>query len=173
MKKRLLTLAMAGVMVTGAMAPAAMAANSGNATVSYVAGAGTPDGSDGSYYVKFPADLTFFSKDDTDSHIIELCATSGAVTSLSSTLSVNVNVKGKGVLSATSGSYGTIDYQIDYTDDIFDKNEATNGIDLTLTPTSATKTGNASITSKSSFPVAAKGTVFTDTLTFALTQTSK
>lgn len=166
MKKRLLTLAMAGVMVTAAMAPVAMAADTGTATVTYVTGAGQPGGSDGSYYVLFPADLTFFESTETPRHTVELAATTGAVTDLDATLSVNVNVTGKGILEASG--YTGIDYQINYGSEATTFSKSKTSVDLTLTPTDATKEGTASITG--TVPNAAKGTAFKDTLTFRLSE---
>lgn len=170
MKKRLLTLAMAGVMVTAAMAPVAMAADSGTATVTYVTGAGTPEGSDGSYYVVFPADLTFFDKTDSPKHTVELKATSGLVTDLAKDLVVNVAVAGAGELSNT-GNYSTdkISYEVDYAGTKLNKDNK--NISFDLTPTAATKQGTGKITAES-MPKVPKGTMFTDTLTFTLTQTT-
>lgn len=169
MKKRLLTLAMAGVMVTAAMAPVAMAANTGNATVTYVAGAGTPDGSDGSYYVVFPADLTFFTEDDTPSHTVELKATSGVASDLNQNLVVKVDVTGTGLLSNASYDANDISYEVDYNGSKV--NEGTTTASFNLTPAASSVTGNAAI-KETTLPNVAKGTAFTDTLTFKLTQTA-
>lgn len=170
MKKRLLTLAMAGVMVTAAMAPVAMAADNGTATVKYVTGAGTPGGSDGSYYVVFPADLAFLDESASPTHTVKLEATSGVLGDLSDTLSVNVKVDGTGELSA-SGVTGKVSYQVDYTESKV-LSENAKSVNLTLSKANNSKTGTGSIT-ENNMPKVPKGTIFTDTLTFTLSETSK
>ncbi len=62
MKKRLATLAILGAMTVSAVAP--MSVFAADTNVYYVAGAETPGGSDGGYYVTIPSDITF-----TDDHV--------------------------------------------------------------------------------------------------------
>ena len=170
MKKRFLTLAMAGVLATAAVAPAAMAADTGKATVSYVAGAGVPGDSTGGYYVLFPTDLTFSKQDDTPTHTVELLPTD-TTAGLPADLEVEVSVKAtNGVLKNTS--YSDIAYKIDYTDGGSQNvtvNDAT-AKKFTLDETNDVVTGTGSITGD--VGTYARGTAFSDTLTFTLSQTA-
>lgn len=172
MKKRFLTLAMAGVLATAAVAPAAMAADTGNATVSYVAGGGAPTDSDGSYYVLFPADLTFFAHGDNPTHTVELKAANGDMSTLAQDLEVKVSVAGTGQLS--NASYGNIGYQVAYDDNstatISGTSKSAN-FNLTIADPSVTGTGSIT-TAEGDMPSVPKGTAFSDTLTFTLSQTA-
>lgn len=171
MKKRFLTLAMAGVLTTAAVAPAAMAANSADATVSYVAGAGAPTDSDGSYYVLFPADLTFFAHGDNPTHTVELKAANGDMSTLAQDLDVKVDVTGTGELS--NNSYGNIEYQVAYDSNSATINKTSTSAAFHLTIADSSVKGTGSITTlEDDMPSVPKGTAFSDTLTFTLSQTA-
>lgn len=171
MKKRMVTLAMAGIMATAMMGTTVMAATqvaTSDATISYVNGGIVSGGGNGDilYYITYPSKLQLSDTTQTDSHTISIAAATGYALG---GLQVEVEVSsGNGDATMVSGS-DKVPYSVAYT------NGTVNG----TTPTAVTAgtlsdgvsiTGNATLGSTTGISNVPKGTTFTDTLEFTFTE---
>ena len=181
MKKRLATLAILGAMTVSAVAP--MSVFAADTNVYYVAGAETPGGSDGGYYVTIPSDITF-----TDDHVSgtqELALKKLDSAALPSNLKVDVTVRSANDAQLKNTSVApsaALDYQIEYNGAT---GSATAG-SATLANGSATSvsvgsftgvgtlTGAATLIEKAEDEgiTVANGTEFKDVLTYTIAQTT-
>lgn len=116
MKKRMATLAIVGAMAVAAMAPATVFAATGQSEVYYKHGAGAPEGSDGSYVITFPTNITFNSNTGLPSettHDVTLSRTSDKV-GLPKDLSVSLEVKSDNSMKLEDANGHSVNYQIKY-----------------------------------------------------------
>ena len=184
-KKRLATLAIVGAMTVSAVAPmsvfAAGTPQTGESNVMYVAGAVTPGGSDGGYYVTIPSDIVF--TDDNASGTQELSLKKLSSATLPSNLSVSVTVSSTndGQLKNTSVAPSVaLDYQVDYSGQSGSgtagnetlSNATPDSVNVGTFTGEGTLTGSATLLDKVADVSATvpNGTEFTDVLTYTITQ---
>lgn len=187
MKKRLTTLAILGAMTVSAVAPmsvfAAPSPVNSETTVKYITGAATPGGGDAGYYVTIPSDIMFQNTTDTVDQTLELKAADDNK-GLPFGLEVGVTVTSAQGAVVSSGTYGELKYEVDYS-----KNGGTGKLNET-TPgnpdavevgtlksktDAATDDANLTITGKAQLKEDAakgtpKGTTFEDILTYTITE---
>ena len=187
MKKRLATLAILGAMTVSAVAPmsifAAPSPVNSETTVKYITGAATPGGGDAGYYVTIPSDIMFQNTTDTVDQTLELKAADDNK-GLPFGLEVGVTVTSAQGAVVSSGTYGELKYEVDYS-----KNGGTGKLNET-TPgnpdavevgtlksktDAATDDANLTITGKAQLKEDAakgtpKGTTFEDILTYTITE---
>ena len=183
MKKRLATLAILGAMTVSAVAPMSVFAAESETTVKYIAGAVTPGGGDAGYYVTIPSDIMFQNTTDTVDQTLELKAADDNK-GLPFGLEVGVTVTSAQGAVVSSGTYGELKYEVDYS-----KNGGTGKLNET-TPgnpdavevgtlksktDAATDDANLTITGKAQLKEDAakgtpKGTTFEDILTYTITE---
>ena len=117
MKKRLATLAILGAMTVSAVAPmsvfAAPSPVNSETTVKYITGAATPGGGDAGYYVTIPSDIMFQNTTDTVDQTLELKAADDNK-GLPFGLEVGVTVTSAQGAVVSSGTYGELKYEVDY-----------------------------------------------------------
>lgn len=173
MKRKLATMAIVGAMAVTAVAPATVFAATDQTTVQYVKGAVVPEGADGSYYVLVPADITFTDNMKTGSQNLYLRSTAGGeeLSDLNPSLSVSVSVKSANAMTLTSGSYAALNYSLNFDSSypVTDGNDTEIG---TLTINDKDILGTAELTTDTADIEAPKGTIFKDTLTYTITQTT-
>lgn len=167
MKKRMVTLAMAGIMATAMMGTTAMAAtqvDTASATVDYIAdGYVSQDGST-MYYLTFPSNLHLSASKTSDTHSISISAADGY--NLDG-LAVKVEAQNAGKLLDTQSN--EVQYTLTY------GGKAVNGSKVEIAtlggdPNGTTVSGTASITNDDAAQSVAKGTKFSDTITFTFTE---
>lgn len=185
MKKRLATLAILGAMTVSAVAPMSVFAApvESQTTVKYITGAATPGGGDAGYYVTIPSDIMFQNTTDTVDQTLELKAADDNK-GLPFGLEVGVTVTSAQGAVVSSGTYGELKYEVDYS-----KNGGTGTLNET-TPgnpdavevgtlksktDAATDDANLTITGKAQLKEDAakgtpKGTTFEDLLTYTITE---
>ena len=187
MKKRLATLAILGAMTVSAVAPmsvfAAPSPVNSETTVKYITGAATPGGGDAGYYVTIPSDIMFQNTTGTVDQTLELKAADDNK-GLPFGLEVGVTVTSAQGAVVSSGTYGELKYEVDYS-----KNGGTGKLNET-TPgnpdavevgtlksktDAATDDANLTITGKAQLKEDAakgtpKGTTFEDILTYTITE---
>lgn len=199
LKKKVTAAVLAGVLATAAVVPmglTASAANNGNVDVQYIAGALVPDGSDGSYYVTIPSNVTFTGAQDAKKMNVQLHRTD-VTKILDEKLRVTVDVFSKNDYKLKNAGFATVEgvYELVYTgtgaanaDTVLANKtpggaaSAANGAEVgTLTPDPAKNvttaqdslvgeiTGTATLKTEPTVDV--PGTPFTDTLTYYVTQT--
>ena len=187
MKKRLATLAILGAMTVSAVAPmsvfAAPSPVNSETTVKYITGAATPGGGDAGYYVTIPSDIMFQNTTDTVDQTLELKAADDNK-GLPFGLEVGVTVTSAQGAVVSSGTYGELKYEVDYS-----KNGGTGKLNetrpgnpdavevgtLKSKTDAATDDANLTITGKAQLKEDAakgtpKGTTFEDILTYTITE---
>ena len=187
MKKRLATLAILGAMTVSAVAPmsvfAAPSPVNSETTVKYITGAATPGGGDAGYYVTIPSDIMFQNTTDTVDQTLELKAADDNK-GLPFGLEVGVTVTSAQGAVVSSGTYGELKYEVDYSKNggTGKLNETTPGNpDAVEVGTLKSKTdastddANLTITGKAQLKEDAakgtpKGTTFEDILTYTITE---
>lgn len=152
-------------------------------TVKYITGAATPGGGDAGYYVTIPSDIMFQNTTDTVDQTLELKAADDNK-GLPFGLEVGVTVTSAQGAVVSSGTYGELKYEVDYS-----KNGGTGKLNET-TPgnpdavevgtlksktDAATDDANLTITGKAQLKEDAakgtpKGTTFEDILTYTITE---
>ena len=182
MKRKLATMAIVGAMAVTAVAPATVFAATGQTNVTYIAGAVAPGGEDSGYYVTIPADIMFTDGVKTGTQELELVAMEDVA--LPSDLSVSVEVSSNGDAQLTqAGGTNKLAYTVTYDEASVTGATAGNGTLKTGTSSNVsvgtftgegTLTGTATLTKtaeEAGFTVA-KGTQFTDVLTYTIEQTT-
>lgn len=187
MKKRLATLAILGAMTVSAVAPmsvfAAPSPVNSETTVKYITGAATPGGGDAGYYVTIPSDIMFQNTTDTVDQTLELKAADDNK-GLPFGLEVGVTVTSAQGAVVSSGTYGELKYEVDYSKNggTGKLNETTPGnpdaveVGTLKSKTDATTDdANLTITGKAQLKEDAakgtpKGTTFEDILTYTITE---
>lgn len=174
MKKRLATLAIVGAMAVSAAAP--MTAFAHETNVYYVAGAENPGGPDSNYYVTVPADINFTDSNKTAEQALGLRALPGET--LSDTLKVSVKVSSADAKLSSNPATEDLAYNVDFTGEGVDadggKLDTTKHTDVNvgvLTADASDIQGIATLEQTASTGVAI-GTVFTDVLTYTITETT-
>lgn len=147
MKRRMATLAIVGAMTVTAMAPATVFAATGQSDVYYKHGAGAPEGSDGSYVIVFPTNITFNSQNGAPSqatHKVSLQKTSETV-GLPDNLSVSLTVASENGMKLVDEDNASreVDYQIKYAVDSSGKVTIGDGITSSDSTIGTDKTGSA------------------------------
>lgn len=147
MKRRMATLAIVGAMIVAAMAPATVFAATGQSDVYYKHGAGAPEGSDGSYVIEFPTNITFNSQNGAPSqvtHKVPLQKTSETV-GLPDNLSVSLTVASENGMKLVDEDNASrkVDYQIKYAVDSSGKVTIGDGITSSDNTIRTDKTGSA------------------------------
>lgn len=177
MKKRLATLAIVGAMAVAAMAPATVfaAPSQHRTTVQYVNGAVVPDGSNGTYYVLVPSNITFTDTTKSAAQNLELRSTAGGttLTDLPSNLAISVNVQSKnGALLTTSGGYTSLKYTVDYGGGktLNQDTGANTDLDLGQLTINAPKINGTATLTDGQTVSSPKGTIYQDTLTYTIEQ---
>lgn len=200
LRRRVTTAILAGAVATSVIAPTSVfAASQGDVKVQYIGGALVPDGSDGTYYITIPSNITFTGTNDIKSMDVQLHRTDVTKT-LNSALAVTVDVYSTNDYKLKNNSFSGIEgtYQLVYTSDNATNKDtvltnktpnspsADNGAEVgilspdsnlnTTEGTNANKslvgsiTGTAQLTKEPNVTV--PGTPFTDTLTYYVTQTN-
>ena len=198
LKKKVTAAVLAGVLATAAVVPMGLTASAksqGNVDVQYIAGALVPDGSDGSYYVTIPSNVTFTGAQDAKNMNVQLHRTDVNKT-LNPDLEVTVDVYSKNnYILKNAGFSQTGVYELVYTGtgatnaDTALANKtpagpasADAGAEVGVLTPDANKnvttnqkslvgeiTGKATLKTEPTVDV--PGTPFTDTLTYYVTQT--
>ena len=181
MKKRLATLAILGAMTVSAVAPMSVFAAESETEVKYITGAVTPGGGDAGYYVTIPSDIMFQNTTDKVEQKLELKATDENK-GLPFGLAVDVTVSSAQGAKVSSGSYGELKYEVDYSTGggTGKLNETTPGNPdavevgtLKSKTDAATEDANLTITGQAQLKEDAakgtpKGTTFEDLLTYTI-----
>lgn len=169
MKKRMVTLAMAGIMATAMMGTTAMAATTlqeSSATVSYVNGGIVSEGGNGNilYYITYPSNLQLSDSTNSDTHTVSIEAATGYDLG---TLNVDVTVSSTNKGKLVNSTY-SVPYTLQY-DGGQALSQATGSVGK-LSKTNASIEGTATLGDVTSISNVAKGTTFTDTLSFSFTE---
>lgn len=178
MKRKLATMAIVGAMAVTAVAPATVfaAPSEHQTTVQYVNGAVVPDGSNGTYYVLIPSDITFTDTTTTGTQNLELRSTAGGttLTDLPSDLAISVDVKSANNASLTASGYSGLSYSVEYTGSktLDDSVGANTDLDLGQLTIAKPKIDGTATLGAGQTVSSPKGTVYKDTLTYTIEQTT-